>query len=310
MAVTPGTDPLKTVPLAACPHCGGTAFRALPFEYRFLDARLPGGECRRCGLRGLLVQPAAHEFLRLYSREYFAGGDVRCGHVGDYFAERPALLADGARLAAQFEALLGGQPGRLLEVGAASGAVLEAAQARGWSVLGIEYSEDAAAEARRHGVEVRTGGLSDAALPAGSFDIVFLGDVLEHVPDPSATLREVARVLIANGALVLRGPMTTNSIARRLGLSFMNLLGRTWALNEPPYHLWEFGPKTLRKLVRSAGFEIESFRQAKVPPSWSGKRGTPAGLAAFVLDAINAAWTAATGTLGDRCEVIARRRAP
>lgn len=231
---------------------------------------------------------------------------MRCGHVGDYFAERPALLADGAALAAWFETLGPGR--RLLEVGCASGAVLEAAAARGWSVQGVEYSADAADEARAHGVPVVLGGIADARLPDAAFDVVFLGDVLEHVPDPAATLREVARVLAPGGAFALRGPMATNSLARRLGLAVMDALGKRLFLREPPYHLWEFEPDTLTKLARVSGLTVTSFRQSKTPPSL-GKRRSVAALGVAVLDAINAGWTSLTGTLGDRCTMVARKAA-
>jgi SAM-dependent methyltransferase len=250
------------------------------------------------------VQPAAHEFSRLYAREYFEGGDVRCGHVGDYFAERPDLLQDGAHLAEWFESLSTGR--RLLEVGCAAGAVLEAAQARGWTVQGVEYSPDAAHEAIEHGVPVHVGGLEDAKLPEASQDVVFMGDVLEHVPDPAATLREAARVLAPGGALALRGPLTTNSIARRLGLNFMDAFRRRLALREPPYHLWEFEPDTLTKLVRAAELRLESLQQQKTPPSFTKRRG-PGALAVAALDAVNVSWTAITGTAGDRCTLVARR---
>ena len=249
------------------------------------------------------MQPAPGEFARLYSREYFEGGDVRCGHVGDYFAERPALLEDGSKLSTWFESLTKGR--RLLEVGCASGAVLEAAKQRGWSVLGVEYSHDAARDAEAHGVPVRVGGLEDAQLEDGSQDVIFMGDVLEHVPDPSATLREAARVLAPEGALALRGPLTTNSIARRLGLGAMDAFRKRLALREPPYHLWEFEPDTLSKLVRGAGFEVESFRQSKTPPSFNKRKGAGA-LAVAALDALNVPWTNLTGTAGDRCTLVAR----
>jgi SAM-dependent methyltransferase len=292
------------VPLAACPSCGGRAFRDLPFAYEYRGATFPGGQCERCGLRGLTVQPAPTEFAAMYARGYFEGGDVRCGHVGDYFAERPALLADGARLAEWFESLRGGRTGRLLEIGCAAGATLEAAQGRGWRVEGVEYSADAAAEARAHGVPVHVGGLADAHLPDMAHDVVFMGDVLEHVPDPAATLREVHRVLAPGGALALRGPMATHSLARRLGLAVMR--GRRLTLAEPPYHLWEFEPRTLQQLARNAGLTVESFRQSKTPPSLAKRRGAQA-LAVAALDAANGAWTALTGALGDRCTMVARR---
>jgi len=304
--------PLATSALAACPLCGGEVFRALPFAYAYAGASFPGGACARCGLRGLTLQPRADQFARLYARDYFQGGDVRCGHVGDYFAERPALLADAQGLIDAFDAMVaprGATAPTLLEVGCASGAVLEAAQRRGWEVAGVEYSADAAEEARAHGVPVTVGGLAEARLPADRYDVVFLGDVLEHVPDPLATLREVHRVLAPTGHLALRGPMATHSWARRLGMSWMDSRGQVLTLAEPPYHLWEFEPHTLTALVRKAGFAIATFHQSKTPPSLHKRKGARA-LAVAGLDAVNAAWTAATGTAGDRCTLTARKVAP
>jgi 2-polyprenyl-3-methyl-5-hydroxy-6-metoxy-1,4-benzoquinol methylase len=292
------------VPLVACPLCGNRTFRPLPFEYHFGGAIFPGGECNMCGLRGLTVQPAPQEFSRLYSRDYFESGDVRCGHVGDYFKERPALLADGSRLAEWFATLAQGR--RLLEVGCASGAVLEAAAQEGWKVQGVEYSEDAAREATEHGVPVHVGGLEDAKLPDASQDVVFMGDVLEHVPDPAVTLKEVARVLAPGGALALRGPLTTNSFARRLGLGAMDAFGKRLVLNEPPYHLWEFEPDTLTKLVQAAGLKIESLKESKTAPSFA-KRKSLGAVAVAGLDAVNELWTNAFGSAGDRCTLVGRR---
>lgn len=306
---------MATVPLARCPSCGRhegprAGYRPLPWAYRHRGAVLPGGECPDCGLRGLVVQPAPHEFEALYAHAYFAGGDVRCGHVGDYFAERPALLRDAAALVADLLEPArppGADPGRLLELGTASGALLEAARGRGWSVLGVDYSAAAAAEAGRHGVPVFVGGLEQAALPAGSFDVAFAGDVLEHVPDPAAVLRELARVLAPGGALVLRGPMATHSLARALGLTATRALGRTRWLDEPPYHLWEFTPGPLRALVAGAGLNLESFRQSKTPTARTKRRGVLEQAALRFLDTVNGAWTRATNSRGDRCTLVARR---
>jgi SAM-dependent methyltransferase len=307
---------LATIALSRCPLCGrqdggGAGYRPLPFAYRFDGAVLPCGECPRCGLRGLVVQPAAAEFPRLYAGDYFRGGDVRCGHVGDYFAERPVLLAEARALVAEvIEPARTGPatgPGRLLELGCASGVVLEAARERGWSVQGVEYSADAAAEAARYGIAVAVGGLAEAKLPDLAFDVAFAGDVLEHVPDPALVLAELSRVIAPGGALVVRGPMATHSLARGLGLLVTGALGRTRFLDEPPYHLWEFTPGPLRRLVEAAGFGVESFRQAKTPASGTRRRAALEGFALTALDTVNVAWTALTNTRGDRCTLVARK---
>ena len=79
-------------------------------------------------------------------------------------------------------------------------------------------------------------------------------------------LAEVVRVLRPGGHLYLRGPITTHSIARRLGLALYGLAGRPIVQREPPYHLWEFTPQSLARLFRAAGLEVVGSTQSKIPP--------------------------------------------
>src|SRR5439155_10961845 len=144
--------------------------------------------------------------------------------------------------------------------------LLKRARERGWRTVGVELSADAVNHARALGLDVRLGTLHEATLPGASFDVVYMGDVLEHVPDCRATLAEVARVLSPGGHAVVRGPITTHSLARRLGLALYALAGRSIVLREPPYHLWEFRPASLARLARAVGLEVVAIEQSKIPP--------------------------------------------
>lgn len=77
-----------------------------------------------------------------------------------------------------------------------------------------------------------------ASLPfaAGSFDLVFSSQVLEHVPDARSVLAECARLLHADGELVLSVPFY-------------------WPLHEEPHDYRRFTPHGLRRALREAGFE-------------------------------------------------------
>jgi len=175
-------------------------------------------------------------------------------------------------------------------------------------VRGVELSGDAVTRARGLGLDVFHGDLAGAGFPADFFDLVYMGDVLEHVPDCRATLVEVARVLRPAGHLYLRGPITTNSLARRVGLSLYGRY-RPIVLEEPPYHLWEFTPGSLRRLAVSAGLAVVSLRQSKIPPGRPHGRKRPVErLAMNLLDAVNAPLTRAFNVLGDRVVLIAQKR--
>jgi SAM-dependent methyltransferase len=274
-------------------------------RYEYGGASFPLMECDTCGMRFLGVQPTGQALASLYAEPYFES-DFRCGRSAATSFEGGAFAAENDGLLDAFASLRA--PGRLLEVGCAAGSLLERAAARGWRVKGVEPSAAAAGFARSLGLEVFQGELQAARLADTSFDLVYMGDVLEHVPDCRATLEEVRRVLAPGGFLYLRGPITTHSLARSLALALYGAVGRQIVLREPPYHLWEFTPRPLERLARAAGFEAPRLRQSKIPPGRArqGKRGVQrAAMAA--IDALNLPLTAACNARGDRVVMIARK---
>jgi len=75
-----------------------------------------------------------------------------------------------------------------------------------------------------------------------SFDTVLLTDVLEHIPVPAALLREIYRVVVPGGALVL------------ISVPFL------YWLHEEPYDYYRYTEYGLARLGRDAGFSIEEIR--------------------------------------------------
>lgn len=69
-----------------------------------------------------------------------------------------------------------------------------------------------------------------------SFDAVVLTQVLEHVPDPGAVMRELHRVLRPDGTLLLTAPLA-------------------WELHEAPYDFYRYTRFGLEHLAQAAGFE-------------------------------------------------------
>jgi SAM-dependent methyltransferase len=299
-----GNAPLPVRPLDRCLACGAGEIRRLAFRYEYRGS-FPAAECRRCGLRFLAVQPTAGGLAELYSAPYFER-DYRCGRSDSASFDEDAFRAENRGLLDAFARF--GPPGRLLEVGCASGWLLKHAAERGWKARGVELSRDAVAHARAAGLDVFEGDLLAARLPADSFDLVYMGDVLEHVPECAAVTAEVARVLRPGGRFYLRGPITTNSLARRLALALYGLAGRELVLREPPYHLWEFTPGPLRRLLERAGLAVEEMRQSKIPPGRPhGEKSAPQRAALWALDALNLPLTRAFNVLGDRVVVVARK---
>jgi SAM-dependent methyltransferase len=299
--------PLATRTLDRCLCCGGERLLPLAMAYEF-RGRFPAAACARCGMRFLRVQPARESLGELYSASYFES-DFRCGRSDASYGDEAAFRAENAGLLDAFDRYVPPRVGRrLLEIGCAAGWLLKHARERGWTVRGVELSPEAVAHARGLGLDVFRGELVEAALPDGSADLVYLGDVLEHVPDCRELLVEIARVLAPGGILYLRGPITTNSLARSLALSVAGVLGRTIVLREPPYHLWEFTPGSLAWLLRDVGFELVESRQGKIPPGKPhGRKSALERAAMFALDAVNLPLTRSFNVKGDRITLVARR---
>ena len=298
---------LETRALEQCLACGSRSLAGVAMRYEWRGARFPAARCRDCDMLFLRVQPTGASLALMYSAEYFEQ-DFRCGRSEARSTDEAAFRTENDGLLDRFEAWRG--ESRLLEVGCAAGLLLKRARERGWHVTGVEPSPDAVAHARALGLDVRQGTLQDAALPGAAYDVVYLGDVLEHVPDCRATLAEVTRVLVSGGHAVVRGPITTNSLARRAGLALYGALGGCLVLREPPYHLWEFRPTSLARLARSVGLEVLAIEQSKIPPGRPhGRKSALQTLAMNALDALNAPLTRAFDILGDRAVLVARKPA-
>jgi SAM-dependent methyltransferase len=293
--------------IRSCPLCGSSSFTAKPFGYLFKNQWLQATACRTCGGIFLHPQPSAAELVELYAQEYFEG-DFRCGHSGSYFDSATqerivdhALLERTASLVPR---------GSFLEIGCAGGAFLDAARRKGYEVRGVEFSAVAAAFARDHfGLDVVTGEVAAARFADAAFDIVFMGDVIEHLPAPQDTLREVARIMKPGGLLVILCPSQTNTVYSRLGFIAFGLLRRNATVHLPPYHLVEYRPGSMRTLLLRCGFDILALRQGILSPSTIALRGSATqNMMKKALQYPNYVVTGTLGIFGDRIEVFASKR--
>ncbi|MGC8837726.1 MAG: methyltransferase domain-containing protein [Anaerolineae bacterium] len=220
--------------------------------------------CGGCGLVSVSPLPAREELAGLYDEPYFTTGSYfgnihtggMEGHVSVLTSPRLRQRAreEHQRTLRQVEIIWRAQrrreaPPRLLDVGCGAGFLLDAARELGWAVQGVELSPFAAERARQDlGLPVVQGELAEAGFPAGHFDIVVMRELLEHVPDPLALLREARRVLREEGVLFVQVPNDLEGVRARLWR-------RVWWMI-PPLHLYYFDRKTLGALLERAGFRV------------------------------------------------------
>ena len=156
----------------------------------------------------------------------------------------------GARVKADHvEALsdrAGLRPASVVEVGCGDGALLAELARRGFAsrLAGFEIAATAAELARRRGLDVQLFDGHSIRAADGSFELGLLSHVLEHVPDPTALLRETARVC---GRVLVEVPLESNLSGRRRAKR---------RESERIGHVQAFDRRAVERLVEEAGLLV------------------------------------------------------
>jgi SAM-dependent methyltransferase len=190
-----------------------------------------------------------------YQRPGYFDGDEEQGYAS-YADMRKALLPHFRRRLRAMDTYLPTR-GRLLDFGCAAGYFLELARDRGWDIAGVELAREMAHQAELTlGIPVAP---SLDQLGAGTCDVITLWEVVEHLPRPLATMKELLGRLRPGGVVMLSTPNTGHWQAVREP--------DNWVGYRPPSHLLFFTEETLRGVLQRAGFErIVVRRVAPLPP--------------------------------------------
>jgi 2-polyprenyl-3-methyl-5-hydroxy-6-metoxy-1,4-benzoquinol methylase len=225
---------------AACPRCRQESLlhlSAKDWNRRITDETFDYYRCAACGI--VFLSPVPRDIGKYYPSDYYG---------------IPSSVADLAA-AAQFERYKielvrrFATGGRLLEIGPAYGAFTWLAKQAGFDAFAIEMSEaccrfmnEVAGIHAVHSLDI------DAALrAAGQCDVIALWHVIEHLPDPWATLALLAERLNSGGVLVIAAP---NPQAFQF-----RLMGRYWTHLDAPRHLHLIPAATLAAHAQGLGLD-------------------------------------------------------
>ena len=146
--------------------------------------------------------------------------------------------------------------GKFLDVGCSEGEMLWLAQQNGFTPFGIEVNADTAsiAGANNH-IAVFVGTVQEARLPDKEFDVIFLGDVIEHVPDLVSFLGEISRILRSDGVVYVRTP-NHQCFFPRSTYFFYSMFRIPWSHPTPPHHVHQFTLVSLEMLFKKFRFRV------------------------------------------------------
>jgi 2-polyprenyl-3-methyl-5-hydroxy-6-metoxy-1,4-benzoquinol methylase len=143
--------------------------------------------------------------------------------------------------------------GRVLDVGCTGGFFL-AVLSEEFDKYGVEIDRQAVAYARRHypfGHQVLPVPVTEAPWPAGSFDLVIMRGVIEHLPNPEEVMAKVSELLKPGGFFYVAATPNVDSFAARL-------YREKWSLFHPIRHLLYFGLETLSRFLSRYGLGLVS----------------------------------------------------
>lgn len=236
-----------------CDICGGDKCKILfkSRDYRFgRKETFNVVQCNECKLIYINPRPTAKAMLNLY-KAYYTPIDK------NYIL--PNLETQKVRiilktiwhryLGKYHDDLIKRIQGRILDIGCGNGNLLLPLKQRGRGVYGTEINPINAKYCNKIGLNVFCGMLEEANFDGEFFDTVILSQVIEHLPSPKKTLKEIYRILKPKGELYIFCPNYGSYLSR--------LFGKYWHGWHTPFHLYSFTIRTIKSLANDVNFKIK-----------------------------------------------------
>jgi SAM-dependent methyltransferase len=232
-----------------CPACGSDELKSVlsAVDHTVSHEQFAIWQCQRCGLRFTQDVPDAGAIGPYYhSEEYISHSNTTKGLVNRlYHLVRRQTLADKRSL---IQSATRRKQGKLLDIGAGTGAFAGYMQQRGWVVTGLE-PEAAARERAQADHGVRLLGMDELdVLPEESYDAITLWHVLEHVHDLHPYLERLRSLISKGGRIFIAVPNYTSYDAA--------VYGGAWAAYDVPRHLYHFSPDSMEALLGRHGLQL------------------------------------------------------
>ena len=204
--------------------------------------------CRKCFGYSLYPKLSDFQLQKLYSLDY----------VTNLTTDEPEESIPDSKKFARLQEFLNSLPfisnGNLLDYGCgADPMTFKLSQKNRLEPSGMEFSEDV-----RDAVMVKTGEkvYSPKELMESEelFNIIFLGDVIEHLVNPETELRALRNKLKKGGILIAQGPLQAAWTLTHLVVIFFALLTKSRSSDFEPYHVSLATRKSMLRIMESSGF--------------------------------------------------------
>ncbi len=199
-------------------------------------------ECPTCGLVWQHDRATLDETTRFYK-----GDNPAEAVTASKRALHESILNEAAKR-------LGGK-GRLLDVGCGTGDFLATAVEHGWDAVGVEPVDWQVEHARKQGLNVYAGVVSDLPDDIGAFDFITYWDVIMMIEHPRDELVKLHKYIKRGGLVFMR--VRQHQVVRMVERAW-KLFGKSLGVADPTvYHPFNYTPKTLHVLSRRVGMNSE-----------------------------------------------------
>ncbi len=240
-----------TSPIKKCLLCGPKNLTDYTLLYKTDQCEVH--KCMHCGL----VYNSRTFGQRQNGEDAMWDGDVelRIYNRGDV---KDAFQAEFKKRLKDIKAYL--PKGCILDIGCGLGLFLNLARQEGWDTYGVDTCLKTVQLARNElDLKVCHSAVENVDFPDDFFDVATMWDVIEHVPDPLATLGHVNRMLKKGGLFLIKTP-NEDSFFKKAAWILHRLSGGLIRFHIKylyhSSHLYSFSPHTLEMLLELCGFKV------------------------------------------------------
>lgn len=237
--------------LTHCPLCGESEFQ---HHMSCVDETVSHETfhivtCRSCTFT--FTNPIPKNLGRYYESADYISHNAKALTAFDqvYQLARRFTVAEKEKLISKYET----QNRTLLDFGCGTGHFLKHCKSNSWMSQGVEPTENARIQAEKiTGLPIG----SSIQEVNGSFEVITLWHVLEHVPDLSDTIDALIAKLDKTGTIFIAVPNYNSMDSKHYQ--------QNWAAYDVPRHLWHFSRPTMTKLLNQHGLQIKTIEPMKL----------------------------------------------
>lgn len=208
-------------------------------------------KCSACGFLFTNPRPDENEIQKYYeSSDYISHTDDKKGVINKvYHVVRNKAIKEKYTLVNSF-----GTTKKILDYGCGTGSFLEYCKEQKWDTTGAEPNKNAREILTQKGINALMPN-EISSLEKGSFGVVTLWHVLEHVHRLDETVNTIKSLLVDDGVLIIAVPNHTSYDAQ--------YYKEYWAAYDIPIHLYHFAPNDIKTYFSKNGFTLEKVLPMK-----------------------------------------------